>query len=320
MLLTLSHGATLVAIALRSNKRSHLQLSLSSCYITSARSSSRRVDWGAANIGPNWSSRASLEIVNSGRKTSGQEPMQTQRCAVITGVARSRGIGRQLAYSFINQGYKVIGVDVQEPNQADDKLSLESFLFVTADVSDPAQAKHAITEAAQWCGNQIHVLINNAAKLPHVGKEDPLKVFADTVAVNLNGAYYMSQCVQPYMPVGRSSIIHISSTRAYQSEPNTEGYSASKAGLCGLTHSQAISLAGKVRVNAILPGWINTDDAGDGVLRPEDHAWHPVGRVGIPEDVAQMCLFLCDEERAGFITGQEFVVDGGVSKKMVYPE
>jgi NAD(P)-dependent dehydrogenase (short-subunit alcohol dehydrogenase family) len=77
-----------------------------------------------------------------------------------------------------------------------------------------------------------------AAKLPHVGKEDPLKVFADTVAVNLNGAYYMSQCVQPYMPVGRSSIIHISSTRAYQSEPNTEGYSASKAGLCGLTHSQ----------------------------------------------------------------------------------
>jgi len=83
---------------------------------------------------------------------------------------------------------------------------------------------------------------------------------------------------------------------------------------------QAISLAGKVRVNAILPGWINTDDAGDGVLRPEDHAWHPVGRVGIPEDVAQMCSFLCDEERAGFITGQEFVVDGGVSKKMVYPE
>jgi NAD(P)-dependent dehydrogenase (short-subunit alcohol dehydrogenase family) len=82
---------------------------------------------------------------------------------------------------------------------------------------------------------------------------------------------------------------------------------------------QAISLAGKVRVNAILPGWINTDDAGDGVLRPQDHAWQPVGRVGIPEDVAQMCLFLCDDERAGFITGQEFVVDGGVSKKMVYP-
>lgn len=103
MLLSLSHGATLVAIALRSNKRSHLQLSLSSCYITWARSSSRRIDWGAAKIGPNWSSRASLEIANSGRKTSGQEPMQTQRCAVITGVARSRGIGRQLAYSFINQ-------------------------------------------------------------------------------------------------------------------------------------------------------------------------------------------------------------------------
>jgi NAD(P)-dependent dehydrogenase (short-subunit alcohol dehydrogenase family) len=73
-------------------------------------------------------------------------------------------------------------------------------------------------------------------------------------------------------------------------------------------------------VNAVLPGWINTDPNGDSVLRPEDHAWHPAGRVGRPEDVAEMCLFLCDDEKAGFITGQEFVVDGGVTKKMIYPE
>lgn len=83
---------------------------------------------------------------------------------------------------------------------------------------------------------------------------------------------------------------------------------------------QAITLAGKVRVNAVLPGWINTDEQGESALRPEDHAWHPVKRVGVPQDVVEMCLFLCDEKRAGFITGQEFVVDGGVSKKMVYPE
>ena len=75
-----------------------------------------------------------------------------------------------------------------------------------------------------------------------------------------------------------------------------------------------------MRVNAVLPGWINTDPSGDLVLRPEDHAWHPAGRVGKPKDVAEMCLFLCDNEKAGFITGQEFVVDGGVTKKMVYPE
>ena len=75
-----------------------------------------------------------------------------------------------------------------------------------------------------------------------------------------------------------------------------------------------------MRVNAVLPGWINTDEQGEATLRDEDHEWHPVGRVGVPQDVAEMCLFLCDERRSGFITGQEFVVDGGVSKKMVYPE
>lgn len=92
--------------------------------------------------------------------------------------------------------------------------------------------------------------------------------------------------------------------------------------LCDVVHLrwQAITFAGKVRVNAVLPGWINTDEGGESALRPEDHIWHPVGRVGVPRDVVEMCLFLCDEHRASFLTGQEFVVDGGVSKKMVYPE
>lgn len=111
-------------------------------------------------------------------------------------------------------------------------------------------------------------------------------------------------------------------------------YSSREAdSLCGFTYSgtnlrapfflvfwQAITYAGKVRVNTVLPGWINTDEGGEAALTPKDHAWHPVGRVGVPQDVVEMCLFLCDEKRAGFITGQEFVLDGGVTKKMVYPE
>jgi NAD(P)-dependent dehydrogenase (short-subunit alcohol dehydrogenase family) len=202
----------------------------------------------------------------------------------------------------------------------------------------------------------VHVCV--PANLPHSGASDPVKEFTDTIAVNLIVAYALSQFVLPHMPAGNSSIIHMSSTRAHQSEPDTADYSASKAGLCGLTHSQvafsvmflcshpgshlatelylfrrefstgslfffcyllwqAITLAGKVRVNTVLP---NTDGGGEAALRPEDHAWHPVGRVGVPQDVVEMCLFLCDEQRAGFLTGQEFVVDGGVSKKMVYPE
>ena len=101
------------------------------------------------------------------------------------------------------------------------------------------------------------------------------------------------------------------------SEPNTEAYSASKGGLLGLTHALSVSLAGKVRVNSILPGWIDT--TGGELLTQADHCFHPAGRVGRPEDVAEMCVFLAGPQ-AGFITGQEFVVDGGVTKKMIYPE
>jgi NAD(P)-dependent dehydrogenase (short-subunit alcohol dehydrogenase family) len=117
---------------------------------------------------------------------------------------------------------------------------------------------------------------------------------------------------------GASSVIHISSTRALMSEPNSEGYAASKGGLCALAHAQAISLGSqRVRVNSVLPGWIDT---GGYPITEGDASFHPVGRVGIPTDVAQLCLFLADDSKSGFITGQQFIVDGGVTSKMVYPE
>lgn len=255
------------------------------------------------------------------------------RCAIITGVSKPYGIGRCLVHNFLEQGYKVAGLDFKSLEnetmeaQSDlqitsaSKLPLDRFHFVHADISDLEKIKLAVKEAVEWLGGCIHVLINNAARTKTImDDEDPMKAFAETIAVNLNGVYYLSEAVLPCMPPGLSSIINISSTRALQSEPNTAAYSASKAGLCGLTHSQAITLAGRVRVNAVLPGWINTDPAGEAALRDEDHKWHPVGRVGTPQDIAEMCLFLADEKRSGFITGQEFVVDGGVTKKMVYPE
>lgn len=255
------------------------------------------------------------------------------RCAIITGVSKPCGIGRCLVHKFLEQGYKVAGLDIKSLENetlkdardlqitSASKLPLDRFHFVHADISDPGKIKLAVKEAVEWFGGCIHVLINNAARTKTIlDDEDPMKAFAETIAANLNGAYYLSEAVLPWMPPGLSSIINISSTRALQSEPNTAAYSASKAGLCGLTHSQALTLAGRVRVNAVLPGWINTDPAGEAALRDEDHRWHPVGRVGTPQDIAEMCLFLADENRSGFITGQEFVVDGGVTKKMVYPE
>ncbi|CAM6095620.1 unnamed protein product [Calypogeia fissa] len=251
----------------------------------------------------------------------GNVSASSRRNAIVTGVARKYGIVWSIVREFVDQGYRVLGADIQDLEfEGQAKLyglSSEDFHFVKADISDPLQAKLIVERGMQWFGPRINVLINNAGRTK-LG-DNSMESFAITIAVNLNGAYYMTQCVVPYMPPGTSSIIHMSSTRALQSEPDTEAYSASKAGLLGLTHSQAITLAGKVRVNAVLPGWINTDPSEE-ALRPEDHAWHPAGRVGVPKDVADFCLFLCDDRRAGFITGQEFVIDGGTTKKMVYPE
>lgn len=115
----------------------------------------------------------------------------------------------------------------------------------------------------------------------------------------------------------QGSIINISSSRSLQSEPGTEAYASSKAGLLGLTHALAATHAGRLRVNAVLPGWIDT--SGGDELTAQDHEWHWAGRVGVPEDVAELCAFLADGTKSGFITGQQLVVDGGVTKKMVYP-
>jgi NAD(P)-dependent dehydrogenase (short-subunit alcohol dehydrogenase family) len=129
--------------------------------------------------------------------------------------------------------------------------------------------------------------------------------------------YVVARHTVPHMILaGRGAIINIASTRALMSEPDGEPYGASKGGVLALTHAMAISLGRhKIRVNAISPGWIHTTDD---PLRPEDHAQHPVGRVGRPEDVAAACVFLAAPEESGFMTGQNLVLDGGMTVKMIY--
>ncbi|KKY24224.1 putative short-chain dehydrogenase reductase sdr [Diplodia seriata] len=218
------------------------------------------------------------------------------------------------------------------------------------DLADRAQLKSAVAEASTFFEDRLDVLVNNAFATPHTWSggrrmddaDDAVEREWDVkLAVGLTAPFLLARLCVPMLaraktgepgqqgrPAG-GSIVNVASTRAHQAEPNHEAYSAAKAGLLGLTRSMAVSLgeAHGIRVNAVTPGWIDVDDenaaadakgAGWGeALGEADHAWHPAGRVGRVDDIARAVVFLAE---SGFVTGEEIVVDGGVTKKMVYPE
>lgn len=236
---------------------------------------------------------------------------------IITGAAR--GIGRATALLFAKRGARVALVDkCQEEGETVRALIQKEggeavFWPIDLLAADATrQIKHAFLD---WTKDPLHVLINNAG----IGWREPFATrpqeeWDEILKLNLTIPYALVQTFLPYFAEG-SAIIHIASTRALMSEPNTEPYSASKGGLVALTHAMAMTLGPRVRVNAISPGWIHT---GGEPPTAGDHAAHPVGRVGRPEDIAYAALFLASRE-AGFITGINLVVDGGMTHKMIYP-
>ncbi|GAB4821152.1 hypothetical protein N2152v2_008198 [Parachlorella kessleri] len=253
-----------------------------------------------------------------------------RRLAVITGTARVHGIGRSCARAFVRAGFSVLGVDVSKADEADEDHGFqERYRHVVVDISNPAEVAFLPKALHKHFGDHhilVDCLVNNAGIAdPHLPQDgDVIDRWRQVIDVNLTGkpagrrAFVVTQTLLPHLAPG-ASIIHISSTRAVQSEPHTEAYAAAKAGLLGLTHAQAVSLAGKARVNAVLPGWIDT--LGDPAsLRQVDHDWHAVGRVGVPQDIAEACLFLADSSKSGFITGQHFAVCGGTTIQMRWPE
>lgn len=230
---------------------------------------------------------------------------------VVTG--GGHGIGKGIIEEFIKEGAKVCFIDIDETSGK--ALESQRVNFFLGDVSQQSDLDDFIVFCKKRL-SQIDILINNAC-LSHKGiiSDCDYQDFQHTLSIGLIAPYYLSQQLKKELIQQKGSIINIASSRAFQSEPDTESYTSAKGGIVALTHSLSISLAGSVRVNCIAPGWIDID--GTKSFSREDMAAIPVGRVGQPKDIAKMVSFLCSDD-AGFITGETFVVDGGMSKRMIY--
>lgn len=234
-----------------------------------------------------------------------------KRIALITGA--SGGIGHCLAEGFHHAGYQVIALDLQQPQPLADDI-----VFIKTDLSNPTAIPHTFETVGKTYGAP-HVLVNNAA-IAHFHKPiqniclDELNAVFD---VNLRGAFLCCQAfVKGHSDQEYGRIINIASTRFQQNEAHWDAYGATKGGLVALTQSLAVSLSDTpITVNAISPGWIETGDYS--LLTPNDHAQHPSRRVGKPRDILNACLYLTHPEN-DFINGANLVVDGGMSKKMIY--
>jgi NAD(P)-dependent dehydrogenase (short-subunit alcohol dehydrogenase family) len=236
------------------------------------------------------------------------------RVALITGAAH--GIGAGAASAFAAAGWRIVAVD-RDPRGAGTAASLGSAArFEQADVSDEASVARVI-DALRATEERLDALVCNAGfmiRKPLAALT--LAEWSSVLATNLTSSFLLARAAESLLRATRGAIVTIASTRAHMSEPDTESYSASKGGLLALTHSLAISLGPDVRVNCVSPGWIDTK--GDD-LRSEDHAQHPAGRVGTPQDVADLVVWLASEQ-SRFVTGAEFLVDGGMTRKMIYAE
>ncbi len=245
--------------------------------------------------------------------------------ALITG--GGQGIGRATATAFAGRGWSVVILErdgeAGEEARAAIAAAGGTCLVYTVDVGDEQAVARACADLAGR-GVVLQALVNNAGVSGPTPLDGPLAAWDAVLAVNLRGPYVVTKYALPLLADG-AAIVNIASTRALMSEPGWHAYDAAKGGLLALTRSLAVTLGGRrIRVNAICPGWIDTSGLKKGggrpaVLRHADHAQHPAGRVGRPEDIAAACLFLVSPE-AGFITGANLVVDGGMTVKMIYEE
>ncbi|WP_028274598.1 SDR family oxidoreductase [Atopococcus tabaci] len=242
--------------------------------------------------------------------------MFKDKTAVVTGGAH--GIGKAVVKGFLAHSAKVAFIDQDKEAGASLKKELEKageeVLFFHGDLADPKTLREFVQEVHDTYGD-VTYLINNAMEtkggiLSNCSYED----FVAALKVGVAAPYELTRLLLSHFTEG-ASVVNISSSRAFQSQADTESYTAAKGGISALTHSLAVSLSGKVRVNAISPGWIETTESP--VFSQSDLQQHPSGHVGTPEDVVRLVLFLCDENNR-FINGENILIDGGMSKRMIY--
>lgn len=250
------------------------------------------------------------------------------KVAIVTG--GGQGIGKGIARRLLAEGMAVVIADSDREageETAAEFAPLGAVSFLETDVGDEESVARMVRDTLSRYG-RIDALVNNAGIAHHDWGTVERLSLADwnrLIGTNLTGAFLCVKHAIPHLRSAAGSVVNIASTRALQSEANSEPYAASKGGIIALTHALAVSLGPQIRVNCISPGWIAISDWKKESLRrpseltPEDHAQHPAGRVGRPEDVAEMVAYLLSPA-AGFITGQNIVIDGGMTRKMIYAD